>query len=138
MTQSSAADPDISGWYLRDNESQPQRVRVAIEGRLLSLCTLTGSEIARWSLDQLENVSVPVLGRDWVIRDRRIGDPVLLLENDQDYAAIQSQTDDLALVGARTVRQASFAAGQAGSITGWPVIILIVLVSAIAALWQLF
>lgn len=138
MTQSSAADPDISGWYLRDNESQPQRVRVAIEGRLLSLCTLTGSEIARWSLDQLENVSIPVLGRDWVIRDRRIGDPVLLLENDQDYAAIQSQADDLALVGARTVRQASFAAGQAGSVTGWPVIILIVLVSAIAALWRLF
>jgi hypothetical protein len=66
-----------------------------------------------------------------VIRDRRIAD-------DQDYAAIQSQTDELAPVGARTVRQASFAAGQAGSITGWLVIILIVLLGPVAALWQLF
>jgi hypothetical protein len=62
MTQPPAADPEISGWYLKDNESEPQRVRVAIEGRLLSLCTLTGSEIARWSVDQLENVSIPVWG----------------------------------------------------------------------------
>ena len=138
MTQPSANDPDISGWYLKDNESRPERVRVAIEDRSLSLCTITGAEIARWSLDQLENVSIPVMGRDWVIRDRRIEGPALLLENDQDYAAIQCQTDDLAPVRARTVRQVSFAAGQAGSITGWPVVILIVLVSAIAALWQLF
>jgi len=138
MTQPSITDPDISGWYLKDNESQPQRVRVAIEGRSLSLCTPAGSEIARWSLDQLENVSIPVLGRDWVLRDRRIGDPVLLLENDQDYAAIQSRTDDLAPVSARTVQQAKFAAGHAGSITGWPVIVLIILAGAIAALWQLF
>lgn len=127
MTQPSATDPDISGWYLKDNESQPQRVRVAIENRSLSLCTLTGSEIARWSLDQLENVSIPVLGRDWVIRDRRVEEPVLLLENEQEYAAIQCQASDLAPVSARTVQQAKFAAGHAGSITGWPVILLIVL-----------
>jgi hypothetical protein len=138
MTQPSTTDPDISGWYLKDNESQPQRIRVAIEGRSLSLRTLIGAEVARWSLDELENVSIPVLGRDWVIRDRRIGDPVLLLENDQDYAAIQSRTDDLAPLSARTVQQAKFAAGHAGSITGWPVIVLIILVGAIAALWQLF
>lgn len=136
MTQPS--DPDISGWYLKDNESERQRVRVAIEGRSLSLCTLTGSEIARWSLDQLENVSVPVLGRDWVIRDRRVEEPVLLLENDQDYAAIQCQANDLAPVSARTAQQVTFAAGQAGNITGWPVIVLVILASAIAALWQLF
>ncbi|MBA4097136.1 MAG: hypothetical protein C0484_10270 [Rhodospirillum sp.] len=137
MTQPSATDSEISGWYLMDNESQPQRVRVALEDRSLSLCTLTGTEVARWSLDQLENLSIPVMDRDWVIRDRRV-DPVLLLENDQDYAAIQGQANDLAPVSARTVRQVSFAAGQAGSITGWPVFVLIVLVSAIAALWQLF
>jgi hypothetical protein len=136
MTQPS--DPDISGWYLKDNESERQRVRVAIEGRSMSVCTLTGSEIARWSLNQLENVSIPVLGRDWVIRDRRVEEPVLLLENDQDYAAIQGQANDLAPVSARAVQQAKFAAGHAGSITGWPVIVLIILVGAIAALWQLF
>jgi hypothetical protein len=136
MTQPLATDPDISGWYLQDNESQPQRVRVAIEGRSISLCTLTGAEVARWSLDQLENVSIPVMDRDWAIRDRRVVDPVLLLENDQDYAAIQGRASDLAPVSARTVQQAKFAAGHAGSITGWPVIVLIVLVSMIAALWQ--
>jgi hypothetical protein len=114
MTQQPAADSDISGWYLKDNESQPQRVRAAIEAGSLSMRTLTGAEIARWSLDQLENVSIPVMDRDWVIRDRRVADPALLLENDQDYAAVQSHASDLAPVSARTVRQVSFAAHHGG------------------------
>jgi len=131
MTQSS--DLDISGWYLKDNESQPQPVRVAIEGRSLSLRTLIGAEVARWSLDQLENVSIPIIGRDWVIRDHRVEGPLLRLENDQDYAAIECWASDLAPVSTRTVKQAVFAGNQ----FGLPVIIFIVLASAITALWNL-
>jgi hypothetical protein len=47
MTQPS--DPDISGWSLKDNESEPQRVRAAIEGGSLSLRTFTGSITALWN-----------------------------------------------------------------------------------------
>jgi hypothetical protein len=47
MTQPS--DPDISGWHLKDNESEPQRVRVAIEGGSLSLRTSMGSITTLWN-----------------------------------------------------------------------------------------
>ena len=57
----SQSDSDISGWYLKDNESEPQRVCTAIEGRSLSLRTLAGRELARWSLDELQTVSIPSL-----------------------------------------------------------------------------
>jgi hypothetical protein len=136
MTQPSAADAEISGWYLQDNESQPQRVRVAIEGRSLSLCTQKGTEIARWSLDRLESVSIPVIDRDWVIRDRWVPDPVLLLQNDQDYGAIESQADDLAPVSARTAQQAKFAASEASNLTGWPVLLLLIAVPVVIWLWS--
>lgn len=132
MTQPS--DPDVSGRYLRDNESRPQRVRVIVEGRSLSLRTLTDRELARWSLDQLKNVSIPIIGRDWEIQDRRVEQQLLRLENDQDYAAIQRLASDLAPIGSRSVKQVLFA----GNHTGWPVVLLIILASAITALWQLF
>jgi len=112
MTQPSATDPDVSGWYLMDNESEPQRVRATIDGGSLSLRTFTDAEIARWSLDALENVSVPIIGRDWVIRDRRVEGPLLRLENDQDYAAIECWASDLVPVSTRTVKQAIFAGNQ--------------------------
>jgi hypothetical protein len=63
---------DIQGWYRQDNESDALRVRLAIEGRSLDLQTLAGTLVARWSLDELENRSVPVFGRDWVIGDQRL------------------------------------------------------------------
>jgi hypothetical protein len=126
------SDPDISGWYVKDNESEPKRVQAAIEGNSLSLRTLTGREVARWSLDHLENVSIPVLGRDWVIRDRRLQEPLLRLENDQDYAAIQCVASDLAPVPIRTVNQVIFAGNHAGL----PVLVLLIAVPAIIWLWQ--
>ena len=54
-------DTESQGWYRKDT---PLRVRFSIEDSSLCLHSLTGDLVARWSLDHLENHSVPVLGRD--------------------------------------------------------------------------
>lgn len=137
MTQPS--DPDVFGWYLKDNESERQRVRIAIEGRSLSLCALAGGEIARWSLDQLENRSVAVFGRDWVIGDRRLPGPALVIENDRDYAELRAAGATLLPLRERTWRQVLLAAQEAGDVTGWPVLVPIGIgVVTLAMLWLWF
>lgn len=71
MKVTGSRDRELQGWYRDDISSGRMRVRMAVEGRSLAIHSLAGAVLARWSLDQLENRSVPVFGRDWVIGDRR-------------------------------------------------------------------
>ena len=133
-----SADQDLQGWYYRNGTSDAERVRLSFVGGSLALHTLSERLVATWSLEQLENREIAMLGERWSIGDRRLPEPYLVLESDGDYRALRQTAPRLRPVRARLCRQLGFSAIEAGHITGWPVIVLIVLVSAIAALWRLF
>jgi hypothetical protein len=120
---SGSDDQERQGWYRDDISSPKVRVRMAVEGRSLVIHSLGGALLARWSLEQLENRSVPVFGRDWVIGDRRLPGPSLVIENDGDYASLRAAGGALLPTRERAWRQLFFAAGEAGNLTGWPVLI---------------
>jgi hypothetical protein len=109
-------------------------VRLLIEGRSLSLHSLAGALVAQWSLDHLENRTIPVFGRDWVIGDRRLPRSALTLENDRDYSAIRMAGAALLPVRERIWRQFFFYPIESGNLTNWPVLLPIgVAVLALAA-----
>jgi hypothetical protein len=113
-------------------------VRLSIEGRSLILHSLAGALVAQWSLDHLENRTIPVFGRDWVIGDRRLPGPTLVLENDRDYTAIRAAGTGLLPVRERTWRQFFFWPTESGNLTNWPVLLpLGVAILALAACWFL-
>ena len=132
------ADQDLQGWYYRNGTGEAERVRLSFVGGSLALHTLSEWLVATWYLEQLENREIAVLGERWSVGDQRLPEPYLVLESDGDYRALRQTAPRLRPVRARLWRQLGFSAIQAGNITGWPVIVLIVLVSAITALWQLF
>ena len=76
----------IQGWY----QHAPHH-----RGAWLDAAYLADRPVAHWSLDHLENLSVPVIGREWVVCDGRLQVPTLTLENDDDYVAIQQVAPDL-------------------------------------------
>ncbi|HJR22091.1 MAG TPA: hypothetical protein VJ822_10750 [Dongiaceae bacterium] len=131
-------DRELQGWYHRNRTSDAERVRLSFAGDSLALHTLSERLIATWSLEQLENREIAHLGERWSIGDRRLPESYLVLENDQDYRALRQSAPRLRPVRARVWRQLGFSAIESGKIPGWPVIVLILLVSAITALWQLF
>lgn len=129
-------EQELQGWYSDDISSPRVRVYVAIEGYSLAIHSLTGALLGRWSLEQLENRSVPVFGRDWVIGDRRLPGPALVLENDRDYAELRAAGATLLPLRERTWRHVFFAAQEAGNLTGWPVLVPIGIgVLTLAMLW---
>jgi hypothetical protein len=136
MTMST--DLELQGWYHRDRAGEAERVRLSFVGGSLALYTLSERLVATWSLEQLENREIATLGERWSIGDRRLPEPYLVLENDGDYRALRQAAPRLRPVRARLWRQLGLSAIEAGHITGWPVIMIIVLASAVAALWRLF
>jgi hypothetical protein len=90
-----------------------------------------------WSLDQLETREVPVHGQSWRIGDRRLPEASLVIENDLDYSVLHGLSTGLHPVRARLWRQLSFAAVHSGNRTGWPVLVLAILVSLALAGWRL-
>ena len=122
---------------MQDNEIGRQRVRMSIEGGSLCLHSLAGALLARWSLNELKNHSVPVLGRDWVICDQRIAGPILTVENDQDYLVIQRAAPHLASLSRRTLHQLIFAYGTSirGNLTGESVLLLAIVAVPVLGLW---
>jgi hypothetical protein len=59
------------------------------------------------------------------------------LENDQDYAAIQSASPGLRSVRARMWRQMMVSPGGHGNLKAWPALIWAILVAGLAiALWR--
>jgi hypothetical protein len=133
------SDAEMQGWYRVDNEAPPLRVRLSIEGGSLHLHSLAGALVAQWSVDQLENRTVPVFGRDWVISDRRLPRSALTLENDRDYSAIRMAGAALLPVRERVWRQFLFYPTESGNLTNWPVLLPIgVAILALAACWFLF
>ena len=136
MKVTGSHEQELQGWYSDDISSPRVRVRVTIEGRSLAIHTLAGALLARWSLELLENRSVPVVGRDWVIGDRRLPGPALVLENDLDYAELRAAGAALLPLRERTWRQLFFSAQEAGNLTGWPVLVPIGLgLLSLAVLW---
>ncbi len=136
MKVTESREREFQGWY-RDDISSPQvRVRMAVEGRSLTIHTLAGALLARWSLEQLENRSVPIFGHDWVIGDRRLAGPSLVIENDLDYTDLRAAGAALLPLRERAWRQVFFAAQEAGNLTGWPVLVPIGIgVLSLAVLW---
>jgi hypothetical protein len=75
MTMS--ADQELQGWYYRNGTSDAERVRLSFVGGSLALHTLSNRLVATWSLSQLENGEIAVLGGSWSIGDRRLPDSCL-------------------------------------------------------------
>jgi hypothetical protein len=129
----------MQGWYRADNETERLRVRLSIEGGSLSLYSLAGALVAQWSLDYLENRTIPVFGRDWIIGDRRLPRSALTLENDRDYSAMRMAGTALLPVRERVWRQFFFYPTESGNLTNWPVLLPIgVAILALVACWVLF
>jgi hypothetical protein len=130
--------PEIQGWYYQTATSNAVRVRLSVVDRSLVLHTLSDRLIARWSLEELQNREITVLGERWSIGDRRVAASYLVLESDNDYRAIRAASPKLRPVRARLWRQLGLAAIESGNRTGWAVLLLlIVLAGAILGLWQL-
>ena len=134
--RSSGPEREMQGWYRADNDTAPLRVRLSVEDRSLNLHSLAGALVARWSLDHLENRTVPIFGRDWIIGDRRLPGTAVTVENDRDYAELGAAATGLLPLRERTWRQFFFAAQESGNLTGWPVLVPIMVgILAVAALW---
>ena len=133
--QFESADSEMQGWYREDGGTAPQRVRLSIERRSLCMHSLTAKELARWSLDHLENRAIPSFGRDWVIGDSRVPGAILTPENDGDYLVIRRQAQSLQPLSARTWRQVFLAGLESENLTGWPVLLLMMAGFLSFALW---
>ena len=125
----------MQGWYREDGGSAPQRVRLSIENRSLCMHSLADRLLARWSLDHLENRTIPSFGRDWTLGDTRVPGALLTLENDEDYVAIRNEARNLQPISARTWRQVFLAGQDSGNLTGWPVLLLMMAGFISFALW---
>ncbi|HEX6118159.1 MAG TPA: hypothetical protein VFZ03_01835 [Dongiaceae bacterium] len=131
------APSEIQGWFFGSNETGRVRVRVRMEDRALAIETLAGAPVGRWPLDGLENRGIPYWGRDWPIGDRNRPEQTLTLENDDDYAAIQSASPGLRSVRARLWRQMLVSPDAHGNQKAWPALIWALLVVGLAiVLWH--
>jgi hypothetical protein len=131
-------DVDIQGWFRADNETAPLRVRLSIEDRSLCLHSLTGELLARWSPARLENRGIPFWARDWPIGDRDVPMQALTVENDEDYAAIQSVAPGLRSLRARTWRHVLLWPDAHGNLKAGPAFIWMLLLAVLAlAGWRL-
>ena len=124
MTMS--ADQELQGWYYRNGTSDAERVRLSFVGGSLALHTLSERLVATWSLEQLENREIAVLGERWSIGDRCLPDPNLVLESDDDYRAVRAVSDQLRPVRARLWRLLGSAVVESGNRSGWPVLLLLI------------
>jgi hypothetical protein len=133
------SDSELQGWYHQNRTSQAVRVRLLVTGASLSLQTLSGKPIASWSLDRLENREIPVLGTRWSVGDSLLPEAFLVVDSDDDYRALRQRSTSASLqpVRARLWHQAGFSMIESGNLTGWPVWVLLLVASAVAALWQL-
>ena len=138
MTPPIDAEADIQGWYHLNATSEAVRVRLSIEPRSILLHTLSGRLVASWAPDHLETRATDTIGERWSIGDRRLPEPYLVLESDGDYRTLRQAATRLRPVRARLWRQLGLSAIESGHITGWPVIVIVILASAVAALWRLF
>jgi hypothetical protein len=111
---------DIQGWYSERTTSEPVRVRLSADHRLLHLHTLSDRVVAAWSLDHLENREIPIIGANWSVGDRRLPEASLMLENDEDYASLRRVSPRLKSTRARLWRQLSFSALHSGNRAGNP------------------
>jgi len=127
----------MQGWYRPDSQSERLRVRLSVERRSLVLHNLAGALAAQWSLDHLENRAIPVFGRDWIIGDRRLPGPTLVLENDRDYAVVRGTSSGLLPLRERIWRQVFFWPTESGNLTNRPVLIPVTAAILVLALWWL-
>jgi hypothetical protein len=127
---------EIQGWYHQDNTSEAVRVRLSIEGDVLSLYTFWGRLVGSWSLDQLENRGMAMLSERWSIGDRRLPEAYLVLESDRDYSAVRAVSPALRPIRARLYWQLALEVVESGNLTGWPALILGGAVGLVLILWQ--
>ena len=120
------ADQELQGWYYRNGTSDAERVRLSFVGGSLALHTLSDRLVATWSLNQLENREIAVLGGSWSIGDRRLPDSYLVLEGDDDYRAVRAVSAKLRPVRARLWRLLGLAVVESGNHGGWPVLVLLI------------
>lgn len=101
---------EIHGKY-RAHESESW-LPVLVRGReaQLEIATHAGRILALWSASHLEGLNFPLLDRQWLLRDRRIANAQLLIENDQDYSAVRKAAPQLRDPRQRGFRQLGNAA----------------------------
>ena len=112
-------------------------MRLSIIDGTLALQTLSDRLIARWSLDQLENLGIGILAVRWRIGDRRVPDACLVLESVDDYRAVYEASGTLRPVRARFWRALVFSGVEAGKAGDWLVVLLMMVAGAILVVWQL-
>jgi len=134
MTQQSS-EFELQGWYYRDPSSEAVRVRLALTERSLHLHTLSDRLLASWSLDRLENRRIPLLGERWSIGDPHLPEASVVLESDDDYRQIREVAPKLRSERVRLWNQLVFSVVE---VKGGPIILIVLLASAVAAVWQLF
>ena len=137
MTEPSAAESELQGWYYRDATSEAVRVRLSIEATAISLHTLSGRLIAGWGPEFLETRVIATMGKRWTVGDRRLPEAFLVVENDQDYQALRKVAVGLPPVQASFWKQLGLSAIESGNLTGWPVLVLLgIAVPAVIWLWN--
>lgn len=135
--QFESAGSEMQGWYRADGGTAPLRVRLSIEDRSLCLHSLTGELVARWALARLENRGIPFWGRDWSIGDRDLPQPTVVVENDEDYAAIRNAAPGLRPLRSRTWRHVLLWPDAHGNLKAGPAFIWALLLAAcVAAGWR--
>jgi len=132
MPPSNASDREMQGWYRAGSETEPLRVRLSLEHRALSLHSLAGALVARWSLARLENRRIPYWGRNWPIGDHDLPAQTLTAENDKDYAVIQSTAPGLRSLRSRTWRQFLLWPDAHGNLKAGPAFLWAMLLVALA------
>ncbi len=71
----------------------------------IEIKTHTARVLAIWRAEYVEGLNFPVLDRQWLLRDRRIADAQLLIENDEDYGAVREVAPHLPHPRRRGLRQ---------------------------------
>jgi hypothetical protein len=125
-------EADIQGWYHRNATGEPVRVRLSTDEGSILLHTLSGRLVASWAPGRLETRSTDVIGERWTIGDKRLPEAFLVLESDEDYAAIRKVSARLWPTRARLWRLLGFAAVESGNRRGWPVLLLVIIAVILA------
>lgn len=71
----------------------------------IEIKTHAGRVLAIWGAQYIESLGFPVFDRQWLLRERRIADAQLLIENDEDYGAVREIASHLPHPRQRGLRQ---------------------------------
>ncbi len=84
--------------------------------------------LAIWGAEYVEGLNFPVFDRQWLLRDRRIADAQLLIENDEDYGAVREMAPHLPHPRRRGLRQLWNSALIGGQLA-WVIVVALLVIT---------